>query len=94
MDELVDLTDVSVFFEQDLNDGIKQLLIQFIDAKEDRKVYLDQLDKLYLNLKMMILERNFENKELQAYFIGQDQAVRKAISLVSDIEQMDEILGY
>ena len=94
VDRLVDWTDIPAFFQQDLNDKVKQLLIQFIEAREDRNVYSDRLDKLYLNLKMMILERNIENKELQAYFIDQDEAVRKAISLVSDIEQMDEILGY
>ena len=94
VDKLVDWRDIPAFFAQDLNDEVKQLLIQFIEAKEDRNVYSDQLDKLYLNLKMMILERNVENKELQAYFIDQDEAVLKAISLVSDIEQMDEILGY
>lgn len=94
IDESIALEDVQSFFDQDLNENVKILLDEFIAEKEERKAYTEKLDQLYTNLKLLILERNFDQSELQAYFIEKDMTVLKAVSLVSDIEEMDAILGY
>ena len=94
IDLVLNLEDPKSFLNENLNESIDLMLTDFIAEKEERSFYNENLDKLKDNLKLILLDRSFDKNDLKAYFIEQDAAIQKAVSVVKDIEQMDLMLGY
>lgn len=94
IDLVLNLEDPKSFLNENLNESIDLMLTDFIAEKEERSFYNEKLDKLKDNLKLILLDRSFDKNDLKAYFVEQDAAIQKAVSVVTDIEQMDIILGY
>lgn len=90
----LELEDIAQLLDNQLDSEIRDMLSAFLAEKEEREVYVEKIDLLSENLKYLLIDRLYNQEQLQDYFIEQDSVIGEAVLLVKDVDRIDTILGY